>query len=70
MTVVAARHWALGICAAAGIAAAITSIALLSAVVSSPQQVVAAMGERDIQAVLGLMADRLFSAVREIVRYL
>jgi hypothetical protein len=70
MTLAPTRHWALGICAAAGVAAAITSVALLSAVVNSPQQVVVAMGERDIQALLGLMTDRLVAAVREIVRYL
>jgi hypothetical protein len=70
MTLAPARHWALGICGAAGVAAAIISVVLVSTVVNSPQQVVAAMGERDIQAILGLMTDRLVSAVREIVRYL
>jgi hypothetical protein len=70
MTLAPARQWALGICAAAGIAATIASVALVSAVVTTPQQVVAVMAEQDAQAILGLVTDRLVAAVREIVRYL
>jgi F0F1-type ATP synthase membrane subunit c/vacuolar-type H+-ATPase subunit K len=70
MTIARARRCALGICAAAGIAAAVASAALISAVVRTPEQVVTAMGKNDIQALLGLITDGVFAAVREIARYL
>jgi hypothetical protein len=70
MTMARARQWALGICAVAGIAAAITSAALISAVVSRPEQLATAMDRDAVQALLGVIADRVVAAVREISRYL
>jgi hypothetical protein len=70
MTFAATRRYALGLCGAAGIAAAIMSMVLLSAVANSPEQVVVAMGEQDLETLLGLVTDRLFAAVRQIVRFL
>jgi hypothetical protein len=70
MTFAATRRYALGLCGVAGIAAAIMSMVLLSAVANSPEQVVVAMGEQDLEALLGLVTDRLFAAVRQIVRFL
>lgn len=60
----------MGLCGAAGIAAAVMSVVLLSAMMNSPEQVVAAMGEQDLETLLGLVADRLFDAVRQVVRFL
>jgi uncharacterized protein (DUF1501 family) len=70
MTFAATRRCALGLCGAAGIAAAITSVMLLSAMANSPEQVVVAMGEQDLETLLGLVTDRFFAAVRQIVRFL
>lgn len=70
MTLATARRYALVISAAAGIVAAVMAAALISAVVSRPEQVVAAMGDQDIRALLGLITDGVFAAVREIARYL
>ena len=70
MTFAATRRYVLGLCGAAGIAAAIMSMMLLLAVANSPEQVVVAMGQRDLETLLGLVADRLFAAVRQIVRFL
>jgi uncharacterized protein (DUF1501 family) len=70
MRFAATRRCALGLCGAAGIAAAIMSVVLLSAVATSPEQVVVAMGEQDLETLLGLVTDRLFAAVRQIVRFL
>jgi uncharacterized protein (DUF1501 family) len=70
MTFAATRRYALGLCGAAGLAAAIMSVVLLSAVVNSPEQVVVAMGEQDLETLLGLVTDRLVAAVRQIVRFL
>jgi len=70
MTFAATRRYALGLCGAAGLAAAIMSVVLLSAVANSPEQVVVAMGEQDLETLLGLVTDRLFAAVRQIVRFL
>jgi hypothetical protein len=70
MTLAATQRCALGLCGAAGIAAAVTSVVLLSAMMNSPEQVVAAMGERDLETLLGLVTDQLFAAVRQVVRFL
>jgi hypothetical protein len=70
MTMARARRYALGMCAAAGIAAALTSAALISAVVSRPEQLATALESEGVQALLGLITDRLAAAVREIARYL
>ncbi len=70
MTIAGARRCALGICAAAGVAAAITSAALISAVVTRPEQLATALDSDGLQAVLGLITERLAAAVREIARYL
>jgi hypothetical protein len=55
---------------AAGVAATVMAAALISAVVTRPEQVVSAMSEQDVRALLGLITDRVFAAVREIARYL
>ena len=70
MTVIAAKRYALGLFAAAGALAAVTSILLMSAIVSTPEHVVSAMGQGDVQALLDLMTDRFVAAVRIIARYL
>lgn len=70
MVMVRARRCALGVCAAAGVAAAITSLALISAVVTRPEHLAAALEGDGMQALLGLITDRLVAAVREIARYL
>ena len=70
MTFAATRRYALGLCGAAGIAAVITAVMLLSAMANSPEHVVVAMGELDFEKLLGLVTDRLFAAVRQIARFL
>ena len=40
------------------------------AVRTRPEQVVTAMGEQDVRALLGLITDRVYAAVRELARYL
>jgi hypothetical protein len=70
MTVIAAKRYALGLFAAAGALAAVTSILLMSAIVSTPDHVVSAMGQGDVQALFDLMTDRFVAAVRIIARYL
>ena len=70
MTLAKARRYGFAICVAAGIAATVTAVALISAVVARPEQAVAAMGDQDLEALLGLITDRVYAAVREIARYL
>lgn len=70
MTLAATRKCAIGLCGAAGIAAAIMSVMLLSAMANSPEQVVVAMGQKDLETLLGLVTDRLIAAVQQIVRFL
>ncbi len=70
MTLATARRYGLAITGAAGVVATVMAAALISAVVSRPEQVVTAMGDQDMQALLGLITDRVFAAVREIARYL
>lgn len=55
---------------AAGVVATVMAAALISAVVSGPEQVMTAMGDQDMRALLGLITDRVFAAVREIARYM
>jgi hypothetical protein len=70
MTLATARRWGVLLCGAAGTAAALLSAVLIYAVVSRPEQVVTEMDGRDVEALLGLIADGLVAVVREIVRYL
>ncbi len=70
MTLATARRYGLAICVVAGVVATVTAAALISAVVSRPEQVVAAMGDPDLEAWLGIITDRVFAAVRQIARYL
>ena len=70
MTLATARRYGLAVTGAAGVLATVMAAALISAVVSRPEQVVTAMGDQDMQALLGLITDRVFAAVREIARYL
>lgn len=70
MTIAATKRYALGLCGAAGVLAAVTAIALISVLLNTPDQVVAAMGQGDVEALLGLFADRFFAAVRTVARYL
>jgi hypothetical protein len=70
MTLATARRYGFGLTMAAGVAATVMAAALISAVVTRPEQVVSAMSEQDVRALLGLITDRVFAAVREIARYL
>jgi ferric-dicitrate binding protein FerR (iron transport regulator) len=70
MTLATARRYGLAVTVAAGVAATVMAVALISTVVTRPEQVVTAVGEQDLQALLGLITDRVFEAVREIARYL
>lgn len=70
MTIAATKRYALGLCGAAGVLAAVTSVALIASLLTAPDQVAAAMGQRDVEAIIGLVADRLVAAVRTIARYL
>jgi hypothetical protein len=66
----ATKRYALIACGVAGIVAALTSGVLISAVISTPEQVAAAMGQGELRAVLDVVVDRLVSAVRAVVRFL
>jgi hypothetical protein len=66
MTLATARRYGFAVTMGAGVAAA----ALISAVLTRPEQVVTAMGEQDVRALLGLITDSVFAAVRELARYL
>ncbi len=70
MTIAGTKRYALGLCGAAGVLAAITSVALIASLLTTPDQVATAMGQRDVEAILGLVADRLIAAVRTIAQYL
>ena len=70
MTLAEARRYGLGICVTAGIAATIVSAAIISAVVSRPEQVVTAMANQDAEAILRLITDGILAALRGVVRYL
>lgn len=70
MTLAATKRCALGLCGAAGALAAVTSGALISAVINAPDQVTAAMSDGDLRVLLGLALDRLASAATLLLRYL
>ena len=70
MTIVATKRFALSLTGVAGVLAALTAIALISALFTAPERVAAAMGEGDAQALFALVSDRLMTAVRVLVRYL
>lgn len=70
MTIAATKRYALGLCGAAGMLAAVTAVVLISILANAPDQVATAMGQGDVEALLGLVTDRLVTAVRALVRYL
>jgi hypothetical protein len=70
MTLATARRYGFAVTMAAGVAATVMAAALISAVLTRPEQVASAMGEQDMRALLGLITDRVYAAVREIARYL
>jgi hypothetical protein len=70
MTLATARRYGFAVTMGAGVAATVTAAALISAVLTRPEQVVTAMGEQDVRALLGLITDSVFAAVRELARYL
>lgn len=69
MTVVI-RRYAVGFIGAAGALAAVASIVLISALLTTPQRVAAAIGDGDAQALVDLFVSQFVSAVRVIARYL
>jgi hypothetical protein len=70
MTFTATRRFAFGASLALGIAAAVIAAALVSALVTSPEQVLVSMSDPDIESLFRLVLRRLASAAIALARLL
>ena len=70
MTLAATRRYAFGASLLLGLAATLVAMALISALVGDPQQVVVAMSEAELGAFIRLILDRFVAAVRVVVELL
>ena len=70
MTLAASGRYALGITGAIGVLAAIMALALIAAVLGSPERVVLAANDSDLSAILYLIVDRLAAAAGALLELL
>ena len=70
MTLAATRRYAFGASVVLGIAATVAAAALVTVLLSGPEQVVIAMGDGDTESLVRLILRQLVSGVRAVLRLL
>ena len=70
MTLTATGRYALGFTGVIGVLAAVLAVALIAAVLGSPERVALAASGSDLSAVLFLIVDRLAAAAGALLRLL
>ena len=70
MTLAATRRYAFGASVVLGLAATLVAVALISVLLGSPEQIIAAMTDADLSSLFRIVLDRIGAAVRAVVRLL
>lgn len=70
MTLAATRRYAFGASVLLGLAATLVAMALISALMGDPQQVVMAISEQELGAFARLVLDRFVAAARAVLALL
>ena len=70
MTLAATRRYAFGVSMILGVAATLMAVALVSALLSSPEQLVISTSDAELESLFRLIVERLATAVHTVARLL